>query len=351
MKKMHRFAISLITFKANTAAMSTHSGAIKGCESYHDYYPFGMEMPGRSHEAGGYRFGFNGKEADPEAVAAGSQYDYGFRIYNTGIGRFLSVDPITASYPWYTPYQFAGNKPINSIDLDGLEEFIVIYSVDNEGKMDNGICLMKTGSEETPIISRTIIYKPFINEVEILTNIPSQYIASRQFSQMMTRSQYRKFMRAFRQAQSQGTTFDQIKYFEELYSQETRKLRKATRLQKFFLSFQSEINDLIAIFAHASRHTLGSSENEVYTVGEEHQDPLSGYEVVDEKTGKIFDSSQPSTEDPDSEKGMKHYPKRYKIVTDWPNLKTWEPEGDTLIRDEDTTEYKKKIDPLHRKSE
>jgi hypothetical protein len=35
----------------------------------------------------------------------------------------LSVDPLTNSYPWYTPYQFAGNKPINSIDRDGLEEY------------------------------------------------------------------------------------------------------------------------------------------------------------------------------------------------------------------------------------
>ena len=32
------------------------------------------------------------------------------------------MDPLTASYPWYTPYQFAGNKPIKFIDLDGLEE-------------------------------------------------------------------------------------------------------------------------------------------------------------------------------------------------------------------------------------
>ena len=36
------------------------------------------------------------------------------------------MDPLTKEYPWYTPYQFAGNKPINSIDLDGLEEFKVI---------------------------------------------------------------------------------------------------------------------------------------------------------------------------------------------------------------------------------
>lgn len=32
------------------------------------------------------------------------------------------MDPLTDSYPWYTPYQFAGNKPIKFIDLDGLEE-------------------------------------------------------------------------------------------------------------------------------------------------------------------------------------------------------------------------------------
>jgi hypothetical protein len=33
------------------------------------------------------------------------------------------VDPLTSSYPWYTPYQFASNTPIQAIDLDGLESF------------------------------------------------------------------------------------------------------------------------------------------------------------------------------------------------------------------------------------
>jgi len=35
----------------------------------------------------------------------------------------MSIDPLTRNYPWYTPYQFAGNKPVNSIDVDGLEEY------------------------------------------------------------------------------------------------------------------------------------------------------------------------------------------------------------------------------------
>lgn len=34
----------------------------------------------------------------------------------------MSVDPLTQSFPWYTPYQYAGNDPINYIDLDGLEK-------------------------------------------------------------------------------------------------------------------------------------------------------------------------------------------------------------------------------------
>jgi RHS repeat-associated protein len=82
-----------------------------------------MMMPGRyfSPESG-YRYGFNGKENDSEVKGVGNQQDYGLRIYDTRIGKFLSVDPLTNDYPWYTPYQFAGNKPIWAVDLDGGEE-------------------------------------------------------------------------------------------------------------------------------------------------------------------------------------------------------------------------------------
>lgn len=81
-----------------------------------------MGMPGRKFTAGGgYRYGFNGKENDNEAKGEGNQQDYGMRIYDTRLGRFLSVDPLTADYPELTPYQFASNSPIQNIDIDGLE--------------------------------------------------------------------------------------------------------------------------------------------------------------------------------------------------------------------------------------
>lgn len=44
------------------------------------------------------------------------------RAYDTRVGRFFSVDPLSAEYPWYTPYQFAGNNPIKYIDRDGAEQ-------------------------------------------------------------------------------------------------------------------------------------------------------------------------------------------------------------------------------------
>ena len=81
-----------------------------------------MLIDSRSYSSGtGYRYGFNGKYKDNEISGNGNQYDYGFRIYNPRLGKFLSVDPLTKSYPELTPYQYASNTPIQAIDIDGLE--------------------------------------------------------------------------------------------------------------------------------------------------------------------------------------------------------------------------------------
>ncbi|MBI2795025.1 MAG: hypothetical protein HYX66_10300 [Ignavibacteria bacterium] len=92
-----------------------------------DYYPFGMAIEERTEQQSSYRYGFNGKENDNEVKGAGNQQDYGFRIYDPRVGRFLSVDPLTREYPWYTPYQFAGNTPIQAIDRQGKDAFLVIW--------------------------------------------------------------------------------------------------------------------------------------------------------------------------------------------------------------------------------
>ena len=90
--------------------------------SSQDYYAFGAVMPGRGLNSSlNYRYGFNGKENDNEVKGNGNQQDYGLRIYDPRLGRFLSVDPLAGSFAWNSPYCFAENSPIWGIDLDGGE--------------------------------------------------------------------------------------------------------------------------------------------------------------------------------------------------------------------------------------
>jgi len=86
-----------------------------------------MMMSGRAWSAGdSHRFGFNGAEKDNEVKGVGNQVEFKFRAYDTRLGRFFAVDPLTKSYPWYTPYQFAGNTPIQAIDVEGAEPKSVV---------------------------------------------------------------------------------------------------------------------------------------------------------------------------------------------------------------------------------
>ena len=85
-----------------------------------------MLVPNRHGSSNSYRYGFNGKEKDDEIKGQGNHYDYGMRNSDPRTGRFFSVDPLTKTFPFYSPYHFAGNTPIAAIDLDGEEPKIVV---------------------------------------------------------------------------------------------------------------------------------------------------------------------------------------------------------------------------------
>jgi RHS repeat-associated protein len=111
----------------STGGASTFDYATANVMSAQDYYPFGMQMPGRTYLSGGssnYRYGFNGKENDNEVEGVGNQIDYGMRAYDPRAGRFMSLDPLTKKFPFYAPYQYAGNSPILAKDLDGMESTV-----------------------------------------------------------------------------------------------------------------------------------------------------------------------------------------------------------------------------------
>lgn len=90
--------------------------------SVSDYYSFGSEIAERSYDFSlQYRFGFQRQEKDNEIYGKGNAYYFKFREHDARIGRFWSVDPLDAKYPYWTPYQFSGNRVIDMMELEGAE--------------------------------------------------------------------------------------------------------------------------------------------------------------------------------------------------------------------------------------
>ena len=79
-----------------------------------------MRMGGLSYNSGTEnRYRYNGKEYHQELNLG--LYDYGFRWYDPATARFVSVDPLAGEFPHNATYAYAENRPIDGIDLEGLE--------------------------------------------------------------------------------------------------------------------------------------------------------------------------------------------------------------------------------------
>jgi len=64
-------------------------------------------------------------EKDDEVKGQGNSLDFGARIYDPRIGRWLSIDPLFKKYPSWSPYNFVLNTPIQAIDPDGRDVYMV----------------------------------------------------------------------------------------------------------------------------------------------------------------------------------------------------------------------------------
>jgi RHS repeat-associated protein len=91
-----------------------------------------MLQPGRSYNSGGYRYGFNGKENDNEVKGEGNQQDYGARIYDSRIGRWLSLDPLMKNTPALSPYNAFENSPLTLGDPDGKDAIVRVVEVNGK---------------------------------------------------------------------------------------------------------------------------------------------------------------------------------------------------------------------------
>ena len=95
-------------------------------------------MPNRKYQSSSaYRYGFNGKENDNETVGTGEgTQDYGMRIYNPSLGRWLSLDPLMTKYPSLSPYNFVNNNPIFYVDPTGEDYIAYLFTVKRDGSID-----------------------------------------------------------------------------------------------------------------------------------------------------------------------------------------------------------------------
>ncbi len=85
-----------------------------------NYYPSGAslaESPAQSDQ-GTQPYKYNGKELDREG--GWDAYDYGARMYDPAMGRFMTMDPMAEKYYSVSPYAYCGNNPVNRIDPTGM---------------------------------------------------------------------------------------------------------------------------------------------------------------------------------------------------------------------------------------
>jgi RHS repeat-associated protein len=107
-------------------------------KAMYNYYAFGSPKPGTDewYESGDimpnsvdsfkYRWGFNGKEKEDDIKGEGNSLDFGARVYDSRLGRWLSLDPLQAKYPGMSPFVFAVNSPVGACDPDGKDLKVTI---------------------------------------------------------------------------------------------------------------------------------------------------------------------------------------------------------------------------------
>ena len=69
---------------------------------------------------GGYRYFFNGQEADNEVLGDGALHAFEYRMHDTRVGRFWSVNPLAGKFPWNSVYAFAENQVVEGRAKDKI---------------------------------------------------------------------------------------------------------------------------------------------------------------------------------------------------------------------------------------
>jgi hypothetical protein len=68
-----------------------------------------------------YRYAFQAQERDDEIKGEGNSVNYTYRMHDTRLGRFFTIDPLVIGYSYNSPYSFSENRVIDGVELEGRE--------------------------------------------------------------------------------------------------------------------------------------------------------------------------------------------------------------------------------------
>ena len=133
-----------------------------------------MLMPNRHGQSDDYRYGFNGMEMDDEVRnTKGASYDFGARMLDPRIGRWLSGDPLENLYPSISTYTFVANSPLLFIDPDGKK--LVIAGDPETVKLISYHLALLYSTKEGQLMLDKIIASPKTFTIQHSTTIADSY--------------------------------------------------------------------------------------------------------------------------------------------------------------------------------
>ncbi|MCR6722087.1 MAG: ATP-binding protein [Chitinophagaceae bacterium] len=129
-----------------------------------DYYPFGMQMPGRKFAVlGEYRYGFNGQEKSDEIDSNGNSMTAEYWQYDARLGRRWNLDPVIKI--WESSYAAFANNPISLIDINGADT-------------------VPTNATNIPKLEEQVASKNIQSWIDILNNVVPDKISSESFKRV-----------------------------------------------------------------------------------------------------------------------------------------------------------------------